>query len=76
MPRADFHDLDDLVERRRKADNVGRSRRVIGLAVAMMLADRRGIGRTLPEQLFELQDWTVHSEGLRPRRSMYPADSL
>ena len=48
---ADANDRADFVGRYRERDEVGSRRRVIRLAVAMMVADRRGRGHALAEQL-------------------------
>ena len=46
----DPHDRGDLVGRVREADDVGRRGRVVRLAVAVMLADDRGVVRARAEQ--------------------------
>ena len=57
------HDLDDFVGRAGKADDVGRRRRVVRLAVAVMLAHGVGIAGARAEQLFELRDRRVNHAG-------------
>ncbi len=56
VARADRRDRGDFFSARRKADDVGARRCVVGLAVAVMLADGGGVGRARPEARFELRD--------------------
>ena len=57
------NDLDDFLGRGGEADDVGRGRRVVRLAVAVMLANGRRIGRARAEQLFELRNRRVDHAG-------------
>ena len=53
MGRADRHDRGDLVRRVREADDVGQRGEVVGLAVAVMIADRRRFAGARAQQMAE-----------------------
>ena len=57
IARADADDLDDFVDRLRKADDVGRRGRVIRLAVTVMLADRVRIAGARTRAVLSARQW-------------------